>query len=186
MFKWKTFVAVSVVTLLVLIPLKLSQWSNRLSYVPSGLSVERILYAHEDSYGYGPGGAEAEFVMYELPEDVAKNIEVNGIRFLNQMPQAMDPTGRRRLENYENWQSTPIKADPKWASSDSVDRNTSFSLDPKIANYLGNYFGFSIDDGIEQEVDKVVSSTGSFFAYGRYGVLIVSPQTRRVFFAHNG
>ncbi len=184
MAKW--LAVVSFIVLLTISGLKLQQRSERLRYVPTGLGVDKILYGNEDSIGLGPGASEAEFVMYELPTNVAEKIETNGIGFLGPMPEIADSNNVAHA-SYEDWQKTPILSDTKWADKGCNDQPISASpATPKIVNFLCNYFDSSIDKSIEKEVDGVVSKPGSFYAYGRCGILIVSPEIRRVFYVHNG
>ena len=56
-----------------------------------------------------------------------------------------------------------------------------------LAGYLNRYgFGIRINRGIETYINSVISSPGSFYAYGRIGVAIVDPSERKVVFLHSG
>ncbi len=183
MARWIIFLTVPF--LMIFIPFKWVERTNRLSYVPNGLNVSTIIYAESDSLGFGPGAAEAEVVVYELPEKTAQAIQLVGIKFFSQMPEQMVVDGNLH-GHFNGWKPTPIQSDPKWTTRDLNGKVDTKDQKPAVANFLGNYFGFSIDAEIEKEIDKIVSAPGSFFAYGRYGILIVSPAVKKVIFAHNG
>lgn len=159
---------------------------HRLSFIPAGLWVEKILYANEESWGFGPGGNETGVIVYELPDSVAREIDKVGIDYFATMPpktgDSHDWHGR-----YEKWQSTPILSDPNWADPEKDDKTSSTTTAPEISNYLNKY-GFCIakDPNIEAEIDYAISETESYFAYGRIGVLSVIPKTRIVVYAYNG
>jgi hypothetical protein len=158
---------------------KLYERQFRLSHVPEGLNVSTILYANDESWGFGPGGNETGLIVYELPDSTAQEIQNSGIEYFAKLPKkardSRDWRGR-----YDTWQSTPILLE----GSDSATNKTSSY---EIANYLNRYgFGISIDSQIEQEINKAISKPGSFAAYGRTGILIVVPSIRRVVYAYRG
>ncbi len=157
---------------------KFRETVNRYSYVPEGLGVNKILFAAEDSWGFGPGGNETGVIVYELPEGVAEEIRHGGTDYLAKLPPRSgsnhDWHGR-----FERWQSTPITSDRAWFAEKDAS--------PRIANYLNQYgFGIPIDVQIERDIDDVISKQGSYFAYGRIGMLIVIPEIHRVVFAYAG
>lgn len=157
---------------------KLRETVNQYRYIPEGLGANQILFAAEDSWGFGPGGNETGIIVYELPEGVAEKIRHGGADYLAKLPprseSSQDWHGR-----FERWQSTPITLDRAW-----FDENSTV---PKIANYLNQYgFGLPIESRIERDIDNAISRQGSFFAYGRMGMLIVIPESHKVVFAYAG
>lgn len=159
---------------------------HRLSFVPEGLKVEKIIYASEESWGFGPGGNETGVIVYELPDTIGEQISKVGIDYFSSLPpqsgDSHDWHGR-----YEKWYSTPIPYGDSWSGPESDNKTNPDTFVPKIETYLDRY-GFSIplDPAIESAIDIAISKKGSFFAYGRIGMLIVIPETRRVVYAYNG
>lgn len=156
------------IALSILLSIIFASWEReqRLSFVPKKLSVSNIVYTKEEIFGFGPGGNETGVLVYELPERTARDIEKIGIEYFID---AIDRQGNN-IDLYQKWQKTPT-ADIE-----------------NIENYLGRYgFGISIDPRIENEIDETILKSGSFFANGRGGrILIVNPKTRRVFLAYSG
>jgi hypothetical protein len=178
--------AIAILCLVLLTSFKLLERKHRFSFVPEALGVSNILYANEESWGFGPGGNETGVIAYELPDAVAKEIQRAGVGFFAAMPpkagDSHDWHGR-----YEKWQPTPILGDPSWASGELDRKNVTVNSPQKIAHYLDKYgFGIPIDSHIEQIVNEAISKPGSFFAYGRIGVLIVIPDMRKVIYVYNG
>ena len=158
----------------------------RLSFVPERLKVEKILYAKEESWGFGPGGNETGVIVYELPEAIAKQISKDGINHLSSLPhqstESHDWHGR-----YEKWHSTPIPYSDNWAGTKSESKTNPGAFVAEIKMYLNRYgFSIPIDPNIEAEIDYTISEKDSFFAYGRIGLIIINPRARRVIYAYNG
>jgi hypothetical protein len=56
-----------------------------------------------------------------------------------------------------------------------------------ISDYLNRYgFGIDVDPTVEALVDHAISKPGSFYSYGRIGVVIVIPRAKRSIFAYAG
>ena len=56
---------------------------------------------------------------------------------------------------------------------------------PTEANgYMKKWADF--DANVQKQIDDSIQTSGSYFAYGRIGILIVSPKKRRVFYVYNG
>lgn len=142
--------------------------SLRLKHVPEGLNVTQVLYAQSESWGFGPGANETEFIVYELPKKIAQVIQKTGVRYFLTMPEAVYYGNREYyLQNYSNWKETPNKF--------------------KLEGYINRYgFGIPIDPAIEDQIDNAMQKTGSFIASGKYGILIVIPDIQRVVFVHAG
>ena len=152
---------------------------HHLGLVPLRLRVEKVLYFEEQSWGFGPGGNETGVIEYELPEDIAAQIDKIGIRFFAmstpQTADAFDPSGQ-----YQTWQQTPILLNASGLGAEATQNH-------EISNFLAiNGFGIFIDPKLEKRINSSISQPGSFAAFGRGGVLIVNPKTRRVVYAYNG
>ncbi|MEQ1944166.1 hypothetical protein ABMA32_17265 [Mesorhizobium sp. VNQ89] len=58
---------------------------------------------------------------------------------------------------------------------------------PDIAGYLDRYgFGIQIRKDVESYINSLISSPGSFYAYGRIGVAIVDPHEGKIVFLDSG
>ena len=152
---------------------------HHLGLVPLGLRVEKVLYSEEQSWGFGPGGNETGVIEYELPEDIAAQIDKIGIRFFAmstpQTADAFEPSGQ-----YQTWQQTPILLNGSGLGAEATQNH-------EISNFLAIHgFGIFIDPKLEKRINSSISQPGSFAAFGRGGVLIVNPKTRRVVYAYNG
>lgn len=168
--------------------------SNRLNYVPNGLNVSKVLYAKEESWGFGPGGNETGIVVYELPDETVKVIEQKGISFLNALPEKRRPSNDNDWHGvFREWHATPID-DEIWTKYTSCEclrdgelKARSALKKPMLFNYLNRYgFAIPIDNDVEKEIDDSISIGDSYFAYGRIGVFIVMPKLKKAAFIYNG
>lgn len=167
--------------------LKLKSWEEQwhLSVIPYGLSVSKILYVSEESWGFGPGGNETGIIIFELPSNVAQTIEKDGINYFAKLPKKSRKQGEWR-GHYEKWGTTPASFNSAWSGPES-NGEVHLNFVPRIATYLNRYgFGVPIDPALEREIDEAISKPGSFLAYGRSGVLIVIPRARKIVYAYHG
>ena len=154
--------------------------NHRLSHVPDGLRVRRVLYAKEESWGFGPGGNEAGIVAYPLSENTAKAIEIAGLRYFENLPPNRDQQSRDWRGRFADWKSTPVEPGPHWKPDPGSGRYD-------IYQYICAYgFCIDIDERIEMEAAAAVNNPGNYYAYGRIGMIVVCPGMRRVFFMYNG
>lgn len=177
----RTMVLISVATFLtVSAGWKYWERSFHLSHVPDALQVSRILYANEESWGFGPGGNEAGILVYALPEDVAKTIEAAGLPYFANLPPNRQRRSRDWRGSFNDWKATPVERGPHWEPDPESDRY-------EIYQYVCKYgFCIDIDENIRRQAAAAVNSPGSYYAYGRIGMIVVSPGTRRVIFMYNG
>lgn len=173
---------VLLVAALVLVPV--AMWKSyklkfMLQAVPDALKVKTVSYQNEESWGFGPGGNEAGIRFYPLPEDVARKVSSGGTKYLEQLPPNVDQQRRRWRGRYERWSETPIEGDD-------------WKVNPKtgllnVINYICAY-GFCIDIPPEQlkQANEIVSKPGSFYARGRIGIIVVSPEQKLVLYFYNG
>lgn len=158
---------------------------HRLNFLPKGLPVDDILYANEEYWGWGPGANETGFIAYKLPDTAAQAILQGGIAYLERLSPGRSASGY--YWHYEKWQETPILSDPHWLDNKQKREAITAAASPKIANYLNLYgFGIPIDPLIESELNTAIAKPKSYFAYGRIGIIIVIPDTRKVIYAYNG
>jgi hypothetical protein len=167
-----TFVAVPVARF------KIYERRFMLSTVPDALDVSAIAYSKEESWGFGPGGNEAGIRVYPLPEHVSKEIEARGIDFFNTMPPNTDQNEREWRGSYTKWEETPIKTEGYWDSGKK-------RLD--IYDYICAYgFCIDIEPEIVSQANEIVNAPGSYYAYGRIGVIVVNPGHNLVLYFYKG
>ena len=149
---------------------------RRLRLVPKELQISTIIFANEESWGFGPGAAETGLIVYELPDNIATAIQKKGMSYFTKIEQqANNGYGECSWCGiYEPWSQTPIK-----------ERDT---LQPKkITDFLNNFDGsFSTDSEIDAELNDAISKSGSYFAHGRSSTLIIMPNIKKVAFVYAG
>lgn len=184
-FAWKKlgprrFLLVLASLILVLV----STWKHyeqefALQVVPDALQVRSIIYANEESWGFGPGGNEAGILFYPLSDEVSSRIGSGGVNYLQQLPPNKDQPSRDWRGRYEQWSETPIQGD-HWKTNESTGLLN-------VIDYICAY-GFCIDippDRLRQ-ANEIVSRPGSFYARGRIGTIVVSPKQKLVLYFYNG
>ena len=155
---------------------------QRLDFVPNGLKVSKIIYAAEESRGFGPGGNESGVIVYELPETVAEEIKKNGLKFFSDALES-GQSGDDRAERDEKWEETPLLSDSSWR--DAGEGQT--TPNPQIENYVNRYgVGVAVEPDAAREINSIILKGGAYFARRRVGVIIVSPEVRRVIYAYSG
>lgn len=159
---------------------KTAERRHRLSFVPYALNVTSITYSNEEAWGFGPGGNEAGIITYPLSEEISNEIAGKGLGFFRTTPSDRTPQSASWRGRYINWRQTPILVDKYWKP-----RKESLKLD--IYDYICMYgFCIDIDPDIVKKANAVVNSPGSYYAYGRIGLIIVSPKIRQVIYMYNG
>ncbi|WP_460507501.1 hypothetical protein [Hydrogenophaga soli] len=155
--------------------------SNRmLSVVPDALNVSSISYTLEESWGFGPGGNEAGIRTYPLPGSIANDISKRGIDFFINMPPNQNQNSREWRGIYGDWTSTPIRPNDQWKWNEKNARM-------EIYDYICAY-GFCIDikPEVTEEANAIINSTGSYYAHGRVGIIVVCPSKKLVLYFYNG
>jgi hypothetical protein len=161
-----------------LIAFKVYERNSILSFVPDALKVTSISYSEEAAEGFGPGANEAGIITYQMPERISKEIESRGIEFFRNLPPNKHLEDRDWRGRYDDWRETPIKAEGHWKQSEK-------SLN--IYDYICAY-GVCIDikPEILAQASLIVNSKGSYYAYGRIGLIIVSPKNNLVLYLYTG
>ena len=171
-----------IITILIASPIvafKIYERGFKLSVVPDALQVSSISYSEEESWGFGPGGNEAGIRVYPLSEKIANQIAKRGIEFFNNLPPNKNQKNRRWRGKYESWNETPVKEDRYWKQKEGGD------LD--IYDYICRYgFCISIDEKVVGQATDIVNSEGNYYAYGRIGLIVVSPSKKLVIYMYNG
>lgn len=150
-----------------------------LSHVPDALAVSTITYELQESWGFGPGGNEAGILVYPLSDQLSRQVEQGGVKFLQNMPRNQNQETRGWQGNYETWLETPA-ANPQWKPDAKTGRLN-------VMDYICVY-GFCIDVAPEvvAEANEIVNSAGSYYAQGRIGIIVVSPKKKKVLYFYNG
>jgi hypothetical protein len=152
----------------------------RLAHVPDALQVQRILYAQEESWGFGPGGNEAGIIVYPLPEATAESILRQGPAFFATLSKNTAPRTTSWQGNYFEWKSTPIDRGSHWQPDPQTGRFL-------IQDYICKYgFCIDIEEGIETEAEAILNTPGSYYAFARIGMIVVCPARRKVMYLYNG
>ena len=167
------------VSLGIVLAWKLVMRSHHLSFVPDALGVDDIDYVEEQSWGIPllglPGDNETGIIVYELPGDAAETLAKEGLHYLQNLPANPRSRGRDWRGSYNRWQTTPFddaaRVRMTWAYTD-IPRDCGFCI--------------RIDPGVWAEVKRIVSAPGSYYAFGRIGVIVVSPRQRKVVYMYNG
>lgn len=173
------FLALSVLIVSPVVAFKVYERNFKLSVVPDALKVSAITYCEEESWGFGPGGNEAGIRIYPLSEEIANKITKRGIEFFNTLPANKDQKNRRWRGQYQSWNETPIKESEYWKQKGEA------GLD--IYDYICRYgFCIKIDEAVADQATDIINSEGSYYAYGRIGLIVVSPTKKLVLYMYNG
>jgi len=144
-----------------------------LGLVPDGIRVSGISYVKEENFGFGPGGNETGLLVFNLENQTVQEIQQQGMGYF---------AGLRNGYTADAWHQTPLRINNQWASgADSA-------KPPKIRDYLDKYgFILEFDPRILNEIDSALSSPGSYYVYGRGGLLIiVAPKFKKVYAPYAG
>ena len=163
---------------------KLMDRGRQLSFVPVAMNVSRILYAAERSGGIGPGANETGIIVYEMPDEIVRQLKLNGIAYLQELA---PNTGLGLRRRYPKWHATPVVGSPKWRTPTICDSGRPSSICPGIRDFMFRYLSTPFDVDIEHMVNEAIFKKGSYYAFGRSGtLLILSPYSKRIVFAYNG
>jgi len=178
--------AVFVVSLIAIASVIALTWANstkrsrQLRLVPAGLGVKQVVYAREESRGFGPGGNETGLIIFELPDHVARNIQQQGIKFLHQNVSAQVADGGAGSRVSRNWKITPVRVE-------GSDDDTNFTRTYDIGKYLNRYgFGIPIDKEVGRYIDGALSGQGNFIDDDGRRLIIVMPEAGKLVYAYRG
>jgi hypothetical protein len=171
------------------VAIKISERNYILARVPEPLEVAEIEYRLEETWGVGfmPGDNETGFVVYRLTGDSADWARKQGSR-LGDMLQGAKGAWRETPVDDSSDQTAvdrwhPYDDDPQMMAVPPFDHHP-----PTILEFLGKYgFEIPIEGGRDNEANRSIRSTGSFYFYGKGGsVTIVDPNRGKVYFAYAG
>lgn len=171
---------------LVVVPYLANEGDKRdfmLSFVPGALDVRSVAYSTDngkDSWGL-PGDETSGVRVYPLSEYMANEVTRQGIDFFKHLPPNQNQQSRKWRGIYTNWLETPVSQGRNWKPPEG-------RLKLNILDYLcgGEGLCIDIDRMLIDEVNEIINSPGSYYAYGRIGFIVVSPRTQRVFYLYNG
>lgn len=151
-----------------------------LSVVPPAMHVDTIVYRNEKAWGFGPGGNEAGIRVFALPDDVARDMSRRGKAWFDALPLEKFRRSRSPQGTYYRWHETPVRADNHWKPRPETGRFD-------IYDYICAYgFCIDIDDAVVRQATRLVNTGGSYYAYGRIGIIVVSPREKVVLYMYNG
>jgi len=157
---------------------KLMLRAHHLGHVPGALGVTGLMYVSEESWGFGPGGNEAGFLTYALPESTAKQIGHEGLGWFDRLQDGHRSEGWRG--RFGDWHRTPVAPGMHWQPNAASGRL-------EVLDYVCAYgFCIDIDQAQLRAAQQAVNSPGSYYAYGRIGLIVIALDTRRVYFLYNG
>ncbi|MFY9479007.1 MAG: hypothetical protein WAQ08_15280 [Aquabacterium sp.] len=104
-----------------------------------------------------------------------------GMAFFETMPPNADQSSGDWRGRYAQWKATPVKPGVDgWTLKDGAS-----TLD--VHDYVHKYACcIEIDSRLHQQANAIVNSLGSYYAQGRVGMIVVSPQHRLVLYFYNG
>jgi hypothetical protein len=165
------------VALLALFGCEAIERQHAMEALPPALLAEAVEFGRNDVYGFGPGGNETGFNVIRLGAEGAALVARGGVAWLNaQAGGRLDP----------DWSVTPVPRDDYWMGR--ADSALGAFPDPTVTAILDRYgFGFDLPPEHQTAVDAALNSPGSFYAFGRGGlVAVVVPATRRAYVFYAG
>src|SRR5690606_38595702 len=157
---------------------QLMLYSHHIGHVPGALGVTLRLYVSEESWGFGPGGNEAGFLAYALPERSARKLEAQGLDWLERLDSGNRGEGWRG--RFSDWRRTPVEASRRWEPDARSGRY-------EVLDYVCAYgFCIDIDKDHLRAAEEALNQPGSYYAFGRIGMILLVPRTRRMYFLYNG
>lgn len=145
-------------------------YNHYISYVPHKIHASEIIYMEYEAWGFGPGGNETGVIVYELPNKASRQILDQGMNYFKKLNdiQIYGRNDSNRKGIYEKWEIAPNK-------------------DFNISSFLNRYgFGIDIDSSVVKMINEIMNSDSSYYAYGRTGIIMISPTKKRIIFAYSG
>jgi hypothetical protein len=163
-------------------------YRDHLRNVPEAMNVWWVRYAWEESWGFGPGGSYTGIIVYDMPEAVKTELREKGLAWLNTLP----PNSWQGMQgSYGGWGATPVPITYSWADPAACPPTTSdrYMLTypkgcPSISGYMQGYGLLSFDRDVEVMANDALFSPGAYYAFGRWGILILIPARERIVYVH--
>lgn len=146
--------------------------------VPGGLEVKKVLYHAATEAKFGPGDEQSGISMFVLPEEIAYEISEKGISFFQNLNSIEYGDDHRLAKSFRTWKTTPVQTEDRHWSVPPGSK-------PKIEHAFV-YSRLEIEPEVSELATRAINKQGSYYSYGRYGMLIVNPLDRRVFYVWSG
>jgi hypothetical protein len=166
-FFLKVFVLLAVVVGVLIVVFKLQNRDAILRLPPADLHVESLVYRAENLTGETPflalpGDNWSRIFVYAFPTNIADKISEKGVDYFLR-PENLNQ--RQDLQRtFNHWEQTPMGL--------------------TIGSYLSHYgYGIELDKDIEQMINDAMTNAGSYYSFGRAGLVIVIPNRQRVVWA---
>lgn len=163
-------------------------YHHHLRFIPEAMGVWWVRYAVEESWGCGPGGDEAGIVVYDMPDRVREALKENGLAWLETLPPNSWQTSHGY---YDTWRNTPVPSTHRWADPAVCPPITSdwYRLTypygcPGITGYMGGFGRLPFDREVEEMVNEALFSPGAYYAFGRWGLLVLIPARERIVYVY--
>ncbi|HWU70102.1 MAG TPA: hypothetical protein VN017_01945 [Pseudoxanthomonas sp.] len=153
--------------------------SHHLGFVPDAMGVDDIQYAQEERWGLPligiPGDNETGIIVYKLPGQTVAGIHRKGVAYLQELPANKRSNQRGWRGSYGHWRATPFDQEAR-------SRMTRAYTD--IPRDCG--FCIRVDPDVWAEVERIVGTPGSYYAFGRTGVIVISPGEAKAIYMYKG
>lgn len=182
----RTFIILLILCVFGSIAFKAYEYNFYLRYALHEFGVWHISYLKHDSWGFIRAKSSG-VVVYELPDDVSKAIQEQGVQYLKNLPSSSGDIWENRA--FAQWLPTPIEVTKYWVDYMSMNEKNDYSKEtPALSSYLNAFgFGVSVRQDIEALADNAIRTKGSYYAYMSHGsVMIVIPAARKLIFAYRG
>ncbi|MCB1936841.1 MAG: hypothetical protein KDF59_12955 [Nitrosomonas sp.] len=166
------------VLLLCIVQVKACERDFLLKNVPDALNVEKVIYTKQNTWLLFSPYNDRGIHVYLLPEQIGEKISESGIHFLDNLPPNLNKWERRG--RYARWYETPIPPGYRWNQN-----QTTGQMD--IRNYIsGNdRIDIKIDEVIAKQANSIVNNPGSYYAYNKDGVIVVSQNNEIILYFYN-
>lgn len=161
-------------------------YRDHLRNVPEAMNVWWVRYAWEESGGFGPGGSYTGITVYDTPKTVKTELREKGLSWLNALP----PNSWQGMQgSYGGWRATPVPTSYSWADPAACTTSDRYMLTypkgcPSISGYMEGYGLLSFDRDVEVMANEALFSPGAYYAFGRWGMLILIPARERIVYVH--
>jgi hypothetical protein len=146
-----------------------SERRHQAGLIPAGLQAGAPVYANTVAQGFGPGGNEAGFLVYALPPEIVARIMAEGMGWLE--------------SEFGRFEETPIAPSEAWSSVLCTGADC-FSLAMYAQRYT--FLAAPLDPDLLREGNAAIARPGNYYAFGRLGLLVIVPDTGRVFYVYRG
>jgi hypothetical protein len=159
-------------------------YRDHLRNVPEAMNVWWVRHAWEQSRGIGPGGSYTGSIVYDMPTAVKTELREKGLAWLNALPRN---SWQNMQGSYDSWRSTPVPTTYSWADPAACPPTASDRYRliypkgcPSISGFMDDYGLLAFDRDVEVMVNEALFSPGAYYAFGRWGILVLIPARERI------